>query len=109
MTIRHGESYVVETFSQFRDCLDVDWEEIAEALPAKSQEQLLEEENKLRDEHGDPPVEDVKNVHKDVLVGHIESRGTNTVIRDVLDARETEYTHVTDVSIHRIIELHPSE
>lgn len=110
MTIRKGESYVFESFSQFQNRLNVDWEEIATALPEEPQSELLEIENQLREENDDPPIDDVTKVHKDTLVRFVHDHiGITSAIIHVLESRDREYTHVLDNSVHRVIELYPED
>lgn len=107
MTIRYGEGYVLESLDQFKRVLDVDWQEIAAAFPPNVQADLLDAENEIRADHGDDPVADVADVHTDTISEFAAERGTNSVIIDVLNARDREYVHLYDGGTHRIVELHP--
>lgn len=106
MTIRNGETYVFETFSQFCVRLDVDWDEIAQVLPVQTQEQMIADENEAIESMGGTPIDDVTAVTDDLISEYVHhQRGMNRVVQDVLEARDTEYVHSRDVSLHHVVEL----
>lgn len=112
MTIRTGELYVVESFSQFKERLNVDNEEIKSTLTKPQQEELIENENDVREEMDEKQadVTDVSDVHPDTLQFYISDIASpNEIIKNVLDSRDTEYTHIYNNPTHRIIELYPEE
>jgi hypothetical protein len=112
MTIRYGELYIVESSSQFKEQLDVDNEEIKSTLTEPQQDELIENENIAREDAEAKPTHatDVSDVHEDTLQFYIsEIAGPNHIIKNILDGRGTEYTHVYNNPVHRIIELYPED
>lgn len=110
MTIRSGERYVVESLDQFMSRLDVSWQEIANALPPETQGLLVSEVNSIREEDGEPLVEDVSEMLDEEVAEEIHAGaiGTADIILHTLEARSREYAHVRDISVHQIIELYPT-
>lgn len=112
MTIRHGESYVVESVSQFKERLSVDTPEIVDALPPEAKQEVVDRENEFRADidEADPITTDtIGEAHSDTVSNFLIDYGTNSVIIDVLEDRDREYTHIYDPPVHRIIELTPAE
>lgn len=107
--IRKGDVFKFEARSDFMSHFNVNYEEIVEALPEAEQEALLEQENELREEMDDPPVEDFSDIHEDVVSQKVTDYGFNSVVMDVLDARDTEYVHLFDGVAHTVVELYPKE
>jgi hypothetical protein len=108
MTILKGEKYIVESLSQFKDYLDVSDTEIAEAFPEDIQEWLLEEEADIARAEGYEPTGDLDNVPKEAIHQAVyDHNGFNSTIIDVLEARDREYAHLYDGTVHTIIEFHP--
>lgn len=105
MTVRTGRSCVVETFDQFRNRLDVEWSEVIRALPEDDTARRLAEQMQ-ESEDADLPIDSVGEWHPMDLPLHVqEMYAIGELIEMVLDERDQEYTYVSDVSIHRIIEL----
>lgn len=112
MTIRHGEKYVVESLTQFKNRLNVNTTEMIHALPEGAKQDLVEQENTIREDiDGADPIttDEIGEVMVDTFNEFVIERGTNTIIQDVLEARDREYTHIYEAPIHRIIELHPKD
>jgi hypothetical protein len=109
MTIRTGNSYVVESFAQFRSRLDVSWTEVAQALDEDAQDDLLADANSQRADRGQARAESVTDLEDVEVMEWVEATGfgDHLLIQEVLDAREREYTHILDDVVHRIIELDP--
>lgn len=108
MTILEGEQYIVESLSQFKNFLDVSETEIAEAFPEEIQERLLEDEAQIARDEGKEPTGDLDNVPKEVIHQAVyDHNGFNSTIIDVLEARDREYAHLYDGTVHTIIEFHP--
>lgn len=107
--IREGDYYVIESFTQFREQLGVDWDEIAESFSEEGQSLILADENELRSACGDDPIDDVTEVEIDLLDQYVQDYGINTVIINVLESRDREYVHLFEGHVHRIVELYPEE
>jgi len=108
MTIRTGESYVVETLTQFKNRLHVNTNEIIDALRPELKQRIVKNQNEVREIEGKDPIttEEIKQIHEDDLKEELSQIATYKIIIDVLEARDREYTHLYDSVVHRIIELH---
>lgn len=108
MTIRTGDSYIVETLDQFRKRLNVSWTEIAESLSDSATEKLLQEANIGRQDQGLDKVESVADIHDENIEHFVrEYFDITEVILATLSARDREYVHIHELSTHRIVELTP--
>lgn len=114
MTIRKGESHVINQFSGFRTQLNVSWSEVARALSSEQQQKAISIENELQSENDGNLVDDVESVDHDIIQElALHSVGSDKMIQRILDARDGEYVHLyenpaADNLIHRIIELYPT-
>lgn len=100
MTILQGEYYIVEGLSDFMDTLDVSTAEAIEATGTG--EHIVECHNDIAGEDISDPTEANPDLIHTVL-----SDSTVHTVSDVLDERDTDYTHIYDPPIHRIVEVHP--
>lgn len=107
--IRHGESHLVEGIKMFHEKLDASLEELTGALPSEKRVEILEMENDaLRYEEGQELIRDPSEAHPDLVWDFIEQENEYSLIIDVLEAREDEYIHLYDGTIHTIVKLHPT-
>lgn len=111
MTIRTGDVYVVESLSQFKDLLAVHTAEIVDALPTTAKREIVDRENTFRgdiDKAEPITVDTIGEAHSDTVAQFLNEYGTNSIIIDVLEARDQEYVHIYDSPAHRIVELQPN-
>lgn len=109
MTIRTGETFVIETLDQFLDRLNATVYEIVNALDSDIQREILTEEQEGTADEYNP--ESITDIPTEEVREHIEVReiDLNTIIQNTLEDRSREYTHVYDNPVHRIIELQPKK
>jgi mannose-6-phosphate isomerase class I len=111
MTILKGEQYIVESLSQFRDYLDVSDAEIANALPEEIQELMLTQAEEVAQQEGAEPVTDVEELAQTNILSDAihHEHGLSSTIIDVLEARDGDYIHLYDGTVHTIVEIHPDQ
>lgn len=108
MTIRSGDEYAVSGLNQFMIDLDVDWQEMAQALPVEKRTQILEDENEMRAEAGEEEATAISDIRDAHLAEHVkDAASTADHIENVLAARDREYVHRQDMHVHYIVELAP--
>jgi hypothetical protein len=114
MTIRKGESYVVEGLTEFIRKLNVDNQALFERLPEDDQQKVIEEYNDIAEQEDDwgDPVDCIEDLPEWVFLEDwrefLRFKSDKKIIEHYLEQSDTEYVHLFDgCSVHRIVELYP--
>lgn len=110
--ILKGESYVVETFKQFRERLGVSDDELIDALDASERADILEIYRDIRADDPDEPappdsLADLSELELHEGIWHELGMDETRMIQRVLAERHLPYTHLRDGPLHRIVEVDP--
>jgi len=105
--IRTGEVHKVETKAQFKDALDVTWDEIIPCLSEEQQEEICYYENEHRRDVDRQEISDPADAHEDILSESLDEINEHDLIETVLRTRSREYVHLYDGYIHTIVDLFP--
>ncbi|MEZ3117834.1 hypothetical protein RYH80_18105 [Halobaculum sp. MBLA0147] len=103
MTVRLGDRYRFERTDEFMNHLDVDHQEIASAAPEDDQEMIL----KMATELSDRSPDSIADLTEEDINEYVREVGLTQVVIQTLDARDAEYVHLRDNSLHTVVELHP--
>lgn len=101
MTIRLGQYETVESLTQFKRRFEVSEQELIEATDTA--DEILLQTNRLVD---DREVTDPLDAPEDIIQ-EVVSR--ENPIQSVLEHRDTEFVHLYESPVHRIVELHPEQ
>ena len=110
MSILRGEKTIVEGFDQFRNSLDVENDEILEAIPESERAAIVESFNDLSDDYDADPVNSVTELPHwaiDEFVLHwLSKEDRHWMIIAILENRDLDYVHLFEKPIHTIVEIH---
>lgn len=115
MTVRHGQEYVVSTFNQFRNKLDVDEREIAETLPEEKREEIIGAYNNTESDADNAERSEVESIDElpewavKEYLEYVRPLDVVKTIQRILDARDSEFTYVWNrfhgQDVHTIVEI----
>jgi hypothetical protein len=105
MTILKGDKVIIESLSHFRNYLDVTWTEIAESMEEGVQEEMLAEVEANADEWGIEDTDSLDEIPQQVIVDMVHQESLNRTIIDVLEARDEDYIHIYDGTVHTIVSV----
>lgn len=111
MTILTGEEYVIESWDQFMNRLDVSQKEILLSADKEGRADIVESHNEYCHEWDGNEVGSVKDFSENNIHDFHElvARSLLCAILDVLEQREQNYIHLYDGTVHTIVELHPDQ
>lgn len=116
MTVLAGEKVVVEGFNQFRDILDVEDEEILDAVPESERNAIVESYNnshgsKLKSAKG--PIDEVSELPAwaidDYVIGGLCQPDKVELAYNILENRDQDYIHLYESPIQTIVKIHPGQ
>lgn len=93
MTLVKSEVHEICTIEHITEKLGVSPQQIAEAMPPDSQDELLREARDAAEKDGDPHPESVSDVPENLVLGMAEFRGVHPTLYETLEYIEGEYTY----------------